>query len=458
MNYALINQLEEKIENVKFGKLQWKLFFLCGMGWAADMMWITGNAIFMNEIGEEWGVPVYQRSALPFGLMLGVFVGSYAWGTISDRRGRMLPFKRTLIISVISGAIGCASMNVWMMAVCFFGAGLGLGGNLAVDGAVFIEYCPNKSRHMLTGMSIVCVFGSILVCGCAWLYLGIGLPEMWRFLLVTIVFITLVSAIFRFSINETPHYLISKGKISEAEWVISEMLKYNGEEGVNIPLNSIEVQQENMPEHLDIRGQIKLLLSPPLRRSLVFYIMIWFFTAFTFTGFGSYLPEIMRRAGAGDTDNQSLYMTMFLQQLSGIPAVILATYLVKSSLGRKWTQAITLLLGSAFIFGFLTSSYDILMVCSVIFYLLTLIAYSVQYAITPEAFPAEVRSSAVGICNCANRLASMISPILAGILLEFTSNDVPAVILFSASLAAAGLSGCFIKETKDMPKINVCQR
>ena len=70
----------------------------------------------------------------------------------------------------------------------------------------------------------------------------------------------------------------------------------------------------------------------------------------------------MQRAGQGTSTNEEIYRSMFIQNLSnkelgGVPAVILATYLVKSVLGRKWTQVLSLLVASMLLFGFLIPNY-----------------------------------------------------------------------------------------------------
>ena len=74
--------------------------------------------------------------------------------------------------------------------------------------------------------------------------------------------------------------------------------------------------------------------------------------------------------------------------------------------------------------------------------------YPVQYAITPETFPIQVRNTAVGLCNCVNNLASIIGPFVAAVMLESISELFFCLLLFSCSLLCAAVCSCLVIETK----------
>lgn len=74
--------------------------------------------------------------------------------------------------------------------------------------------------------------------------------------------------------------------------------------------------------------------------------------------------------------------------------------------------------------------------------------YPVQYAITPETFPIQVRNTAVGLCNCVNNLASIVGPLVAAVLLENISELYLCLLLFSISLIVAAYCSTLVIETK----------
>ena len=167
------------------------------------------------------------------------------------------------------------------------------------------------------------------------------------------------------------------------------------------------------------------------------------------------MPVFLKEAGgSAHSSNEDVYSLMTIQQLIGIVSVISATFSVKSCLGRKWSQALSLMCSSFFMYIFLVPfaywavTATQVFVCSTLFYFFSLIAYSVQYAYTPESFPADIRNTGVGLCSASNRLASIFSPLIAGALLDSPYGTLAAVVLFSLSLFLAGMCGCMTKETK----------
>ena len=168
---------------LRFEGTQKLLFVLCGGGWAIAMGIVASIAIIINEIHEESGISYSILSILPTANMVGIFSGSYFWGTISDKYGRMKAFKTGLLISAIAEVICIFSFDVYMLAALFIFVGFGLSASLSVDGAVFLEYSPINKAHLLTGMSVVCALGGMYATGFSWLFTALNLPMMWRYLL-----------------------------------------------------------------------------------------------------------------------------------------------------------------------------------------------------------------------------------------------------------------------------------
>lgn len=77
------------------------------------------------------------------------------------------------------------------------------------------------------------------------------------------------------------------------------------------------------------------------------------------------------------------------------------------------------------------------------------IMYPVQYAITPETFPIQVRNTAVGLCNCVNNLASISGPFAAAFLLQEIEDLFFCLLIFSLSLFVAAAAASFVIETKN---------
>ena len=80
----------------------------------------------------------------------------------SDIIGRRPAFNATLFIAGVFGlAVGGA--NSWVGACGLYAAlGVGVGGNLPVDGALFLEFLPFASGNLLTMLSVWWPIGQLI--------------------------------------------------------------------------------------------------------------------------------------------------------------------------------------------------------------------------------------------------------------------------------------------------------
>lgn len=87
-------------------------------------------------------------------LFLGLCIGASFWGIASDIVGRRLAFNATLFLAGVFG-LAAAGGSSWIGTCGLFAAmGVGIGGNLPVDGALFLEFLPFVSGGLLTLLSV----------------------------------------------------------------------------------------------------------------------------------------------------------------------------------------------------------------------------------------------------------------------------------------------------------------
>lgn len=95
-------------------------------------------------------------------LFLGLCLGASFWGTASDVVGRRLAFNMTLFIAGVFGLAAGGGPNWIGTAALFSCLGLGVGGNLPVDGALFLEFLPHASGNLLTLLSVFWPVGQLI--------------------------------------------------------------------------------------------------------------------------------------------------------------------------------------------------------------------------------------------------------------------------------------------------------
>ncbi|CAK1354176.1 putative MFS-type transporter [Cercospora beticola] len=463
--------INQAIEDIGMGAYQWQLFTLCGCGWFADNLWLQGVAIALPSLSKEFGIAEGMVRYTTLSLFLGLCIGASFWGIISDIVGRRLAFNCTLFLA---GAFGLAAGGApsWLGACALFACvGLGVGGNLPVDGALFLEFLPGSSSNLLTMLSIFWPLGQLVSSLLGWVFI-VNFSEKWgwRYFILTCGAITMLMFICRFlffHLFESPKFLLSRGRQAEAVAVVRGIAKFNGKKtwmSEDI-LNEIGGHPDEVPDaklsnkEIVARklksfsgGHIKPLFRG--RKLAISTVMIWFIWATIGMGyplFNSFLPQYLAaRGNSGQTSQHDTYRDYAITSIVGVPGSILACWLVGVPyIGRKFTMAGATVISGIFLVLFTqatSSGYQLAMTSLEAFF--QNIMYGVLYAYTPEVFPAPNRGTGSGIASFLNRVAGLCAPIVA---VNAGHADPSAPIYASAGLFfAAFLAMCFLPyETRD---------
>lgn len=135
---------------------------------SAQNLWLQGVAITLPSLSNEFGVSETKVRFTTLALFVGLCCGASFWGTAADIIGRRPAFNLTLLITSIFG-IAVGGTNTWIQTCALYAAlGCGVGGNLPVDGALFLEFLPFASGNLLTLLSVWWPFGQLLGSCIAW--------------------------------------------------------------------------------------------------------------------------------------------------------------------------------------------------------------------------------------------------------------------------------------------------
>lgn len=160
--------INKALQDIGMGRYQWELFTLCGFGWFADNLWLQGLAIILPSIQREFDVPDHKIGYTTTSLFIGLCIGATVWGVLSDIVGRRIAFNTTLFIAGVFGLVIGAAPNWIATAGLFASLGTGIGGNLPVDGALFLEFLPGANGGLLTLLSIWWPVGQLVGSLIAW--------------------------------------------------------------------------------------------------------------------------------------------------------------------------------------------------------------------------------------------------------------------------------------------------
>lgn len=403
--------------------------------------WEYDHSFYKRTIIDQWDL-VCNRSWMPSfaGSMYfsGFLITVSVSGQLSDSYGRRLMMLVTIGWSFVFGLICSFAANFWMFAVFRFIFALGRAASFLCLYLLLMEMIGNKER-VTVGLvdKLGWAFSQMLLPAFSWgtrdwfyLHLGAILP-------FGILFLCLWFSI------ESPRWLLSQGKISEAEKAIKKICEINGRDISNLS-ETVNVLAKKVTEEDEKQGGKKTFLdimrSPVLRKSSLILYVIWIIKIFAYYAMSFTAEDV----------GGNVHVFFALSALVEIPAGFLYYYL-QSRVGRKRPLMISMFItGTTCLIAIAVpkdkSSWIIAL--TVISKFFMSISFSSIYLLATEIYPTVVRAVGLGSCSMMGRVGAIIAPFMK----EAAVNvhwSFPLVIIGSFSIFGS-LLVILLPETKDI--------
>ncbi|HML38882.1 MAG TPA: MFS transporter [Bacillota bacterium] len=393
-----------------------KILFLTGIGWMFDAMDQGMVSGVMAAIGTDWGLSTGQIGVLGSAGMLGMILGAALSGMAADKWGRRTVVMWTLVIYGISSGLAGLSVNYPMLLVMRFLTGFGLGGELPAASTLISEFSPKKIR----GRNVIILesfwaWGWILAALVAYLMIPV---YGWRAAFLIGAVPALFAAYLRKAVPESPRYLETSGKGSEADRLVRIMEKEAGFEEYSPEEHSLDLHNSPNPEEEKSQKHVKdsgmrlslgELWSKKYARSTFVLWVIWIGINFGYYGFVLWTPTILMAQGFAMVKSFEFTLIMCFAQL---PGYFSAGWLIER-IGRKWVLTIyfagTAL--AAWLFGHAASVSQVL-AYGCLLYFFSLGAWGCVYAYTPEVYPTAARGSGTGWAAAFGRVGAFAAPLI----------------------------------------------
>lgn len=456
--------LNKAIQDIGMGKYQWQLFVVIGFGWAMDNLWPIVTSLILPPITKEFmpDRPPFLTLAQNIGLLF----GAVFWGFGCDIFGRRWAFNLTIGITSVFGMIAAGSNN--FAAIGSFAAlwSIGVGGNLPVDSAIFLEFLPGSHQYLLTVLSIDWALAQVYANLVAWPLLGHmtcqqdatecskGENMGWRYFMIVMGGTALIMFVIRFvcfTIYESPKFLMGKGKDEEAVRVVHEVARRNGKTSTltledlraceNLADSSAAVHRTTVSSvvksklsKLDASHVKPLFATKKLALSTSLITLVWAFIGLGYPLYNAFLPFLQASRGVdfGDGSTYITYRNSLIIASLGVPGCLLGGLLVETPfIGRKGTLSLSTALTGIFLFCSTTArTSSSLLGWNCAYNFMSNIMYAVLYGYTAELFPTKDRGTGNAITASANRVFGIMAPIVA----MFANLETSAPVYVSGAL------------------------
>jgi len=418
-------ELVARLERLPFSSWHRNFFILafCGIMFDAADFAMFGAAL--PPIAREFGLGPAQAGLLATAGLIGAFLGALFWGTISDYIGRRTSFQATVGLFAVFTALVAVSWNMMSLIVFRFLSNFGLGGEVPVTLTLGSEFSPGRIRGSMTG-NIMAAFPVGLVIAAALSLLII--PHWgWR----ALFFVGVVPAVLLFFVRrympESVRYLLSKGRIAEAEQTVAEIEKQaigpalTAEEIKTIPHVRPEVGTET-------KVTVFELLAPGRARNTLLLWVVSFGFLWSSNGILFMLPTILQQRGIPLTQAITF---MLVQALTAIVGYSACGFLI-DRFGRRPILFLYFFVGAFFHLWFAEASGVWLYVAAAAVGWVNPGVYGSTGIYVSELHPTHLRATAVGWFFGIGRIGSFLAPTVVGFMLAYGAG---AYVLHTFALA-----------------------
>ena len=430
------SELIARLESVPFSRWHLRARIIVGSATFFDAFDALSLAFVLPVLVPLWHITPAQIGWLIAVGYLGQFVGALVFGAFAEKYGRVRSVAgATALMSVMSIACALSGSFATLLTLRLI-QGIGVGGEMPVAAVYINELSKAKGRGRFfllyelifpIGLMMTGQLGALLVPTLGWqvMFLIGGIPG----LLVTALLLRL---------PESPRWLISKGRLADADTVIRGIEASAPGFGIRdsgfVPTRA-ESQVPN-PQSREARGRAAELLSAAYRARTFIVWTLWACAYFITNGLNNWMPTLY-----SSVYHLSLGQALRAGTLTNVAQVVilLACAFAIDRVGRRiWTVA-GFIAGAALLAmlgTFAAHSVTAVIVLVTISYGIVGSVNAVLYLYTPEIYPTRMRAIGTGAATCWLRLASAAGPLLVGYLVAVRGTG--AVFLMFAGAGVIG--------------------
>ena len=399
--------LKARVDNGPMGAFQWLAIGICIVLNMIDGFDVLVMAFTAASVSAEWALSGAQIGLLLSAGLFGMAAGSLFIAPWADRIGRRPLILLCLIVSGTGMLLSALSQTPIQLALLRGLTGLGIGGILASSNVIASEYASKRWRGLAvslqsTGYALGATLGGLLA---VWLLTHWGWRSVFVFGgLVTFAVIPLVLL----WLPESLDFLLAR-RPAMALQRINSLARRLGQPALS-QLPAVAVSPSGGSTGLS------KLLAPAMRRTTLLIWLLFFLVMFGFYFVMSWTPKLL--VSAGLSAQQGITGGVLLSVGGIFGAALIGGLSSRGPLTRVLSLFMLITAGLLVLFVGSGSAVMAALGLGLLIGLFSNGCVAGLYALSPVVYDASVRATGVGWGIGIGRIGAILSPIVAGFLLD----------------------------------------
>ncbi len=443
--------------------MQWRIWGLATAGKFFEGLVVFMTGVALPLVSLEFGLSASEKGFVGAASLAGILVGASALGGLADRFGRKAMFIVEMAIFVLFLALTAVAPTFPLLVTFLFGMGVALGCDYPTAHLVISESIPSQFR----GRLVLAAFGFQAVGALVGTVVGFLILHSnesvsdWRIMYATAIIPAALVLVGRFFVCNSGAWLVSQGRIPEAEHETARLLRRK-------PIYPPTIRLRDPHAHVhaaDRKPSYAQLFTKKNRRATILASVPWFLQDLGTYGIGIFTPTILATAiGARNEHERNLADVIHNDMLGakgaalidillivGIAAAVLLAdrvgriklqvggfigcaaglFIAAQSMNFSGTTATVLIFAGFMLFNFMTN----------------LGPNAMTYLLAGEVFPTRNRGTGAGFAASFAKIGAVATAFLFPILLHEIGTATLLYCLVGTSLLGAYTTWKFRIET-----------
>ncbi|XP_014848383.1 PREDICTED: synaptic vesicle glycoprotein 2C [Poecilia mexicana] len=332
----LAQQYELIMQECGHGSFQWQLFFVLGLALMSDGVEVFVVGFVLPSAETDMCVPNSSSGWLGSIVYLGMMVGAFFWGGMSDKVGR----RHCLLICMSTNGffafLSSFVQGYGLFLLCRVVAGFGIGGAVPIVFSFFAEVLSREKRgEHLSWLCMFWMIGEIYASAMAWAIIphygwsfSMGSAyqfHSWRVFVVVCALPCVCAVVALTFMPESPRYYLEVGKHDEG-WMILKQIHDINMRARGQPEKVFTVNRIKIPRQLDelvemesetgnpvskfffrIKAEIHGIylnlmkcFKYPMQENTMRLAIVWFTLSFGYYGLSVWFPDVIKHLQADE--------------------------------------------------------------------------------------------------------------------------------------------------------------